>query len=372
DRSKSSLTIDTWLTRTPSTAAHRIRSAPAMSESAYETLRARVGELWDVAKLATLASGDQQTMMPPQGAAVRARQLATVSKLAHDLLVSDDLGRLLDQLAPYGESLDYDSTEASLIRAVRRDREKELRVPAELREEAARAAADERLPALPARARAQRRAAAPLRGLLRRGRAVRRPPRRLRARDEDGGGASRLRPAEGGPRAADRGGRPRRRGRLVPLRPVPAAGAAGARAHRPRPLRLPRGDVAHRPDRAPVRDVARHRRHPADHPLPRGRAERRLRRHARGRARDLRAQRRPGARANAALPRLLARLARVPEPAVREPRRPRPRLVALALAAGPAPVPTARHGARRRLPSRDQPRQAVADPDRGGRGHLQP
>jgi len=113
-----------------------------MSESAYETLRARVGELWDVAKLATLASWDQQTMMPPQGAAVRARQLATVSKLAHDLLVSDDLGRLLDQLAPYGESLDYDSTEASLIRAVRRDREKELRVPAELREEAARAAAE--------------------------------------------------------------------------------------------------------------------------------------------------------------------------------------------------------------------------------------
>ncbi len=81
-------------------------------------------------------------MMPPQGGPVRARQLATVSKLAHGLLVSDELGSLIEELRPYEESLDYDSDEASLIRVARRDREKELRVPAELREAQTRAGAE--------------------------------------------------------------------------------------------------------------------------------------------------------------------------------------------------------------------------------------
>jgi carboxypeptidase Taq len=108
----------------------------------YERLRERLGQLWDLVKLRSLASWDQQTMMPPQGAGVRARQLATASKVIHDLLVSDELGTLLEELRPYEESLEYDSNEASLIRVTRRDREKEVRVPAELREEQSRAAAE--------------------------------------------------------------------------------------------------------------------------------------------------------------------------------------------------------------------------------------
>jgi carboxypeptidase Taq len=113
-----------------------------MSNVRYTELRERLGHLWDLVKLTALAGWDQQTMMPPQGAAVRARQLATGSKLVHDLLVSDELGKLLEDLRSYEESLDYDSDAASLIRFARRDREKELRVPAELREEQARAGAE--------------------------------------------------------------------------------------------------------------------------------------------------------------------------------------------------------------------------------------
>ena len=113
-----------------------------MSEARYEELRDRLGELWDLVKLASLGSWDQQTMMPPQGAGVRAHQLATVSKLVHDQVVSDELGALLDELRPYEESQDPDSDEASLIRVTRRDRDKELRVPRELREEQTRAAVE--------------------------------------------------------------------------------------------------------------------------------------------------------------------------------------------------------------------------------------
>jgi carboxypeptidase Taq len=113
-----------------------------VSEERYEQLRDRLAELWDIVKLAQLAGWDQQTMMPPQGGAVRARQFATASKLTHELLVSEELGRLLEDLRPYEESLDYDSNEASLIRVTRRDREKELQVPAELREQQARSAGE--------------------------------------------------------------------------------------------------------------------------------------------------------------------------------------------------------------------------------------
>ena len=78
--------------------------------------------------------------MPPGGAGVRAEQLATLERLAHEALTSDEIGRLLDELAPHEEALEYDSDEASLIRLVRRDWEKARRVPAELRAEMTRAA----------------------------------------------------------------------------------------------------------------------------------------------------------------------------------------------------------------------------------------
>ena len=112
-----------------------------MSER-YTELRDRLGELWDLAKLGGLGGWDQQTMMPPQGLGVRAHQLATVSKLVHDRVVSEELGALLEELRPYEESLDPESDEASLIRVMRRDRDKELRVPRDLREEQARAGAE--------------------------------------------------------------------------------------------------------------------------------------------------------------------------------------------------------------------------------------
>src|SRR5204863_7516245 len=108
-----------------------VPGAEAVSDAQYEALRDRLSELWDLVKLGGLAGWDQQTMMPPRGAAVRARQFATLSKVVHEQVVSDELGEMIEQLRPYEESLDYDSDEASLIRVARRDRAKEVRVPVE-------------------------------------------------------------------------------------------------------------------------------------------------------------------------------------------------------------------------------------------------
>jgi carboxypeptidase Taq len=107
---------------------------------AYAELRGRLEEIHDLQKTRALLSWDQQVKMPAGGGTVRAEQLATLDRLAHERFVSDRIGVLLDQLAPYEESQDYDSHEASLIRVTRRDWEKARQVPAELRADMSRAA----------------------------------------------------------------------------------------------------------------------------------------------------------------------------------------------------------------------------------------
>jgi carboxypeptidase Taq len=104
-------------------------------------LRRRLGEVEDMRKTRQLLQWDLETMMPPAGADVRAEQLGTIARIAHELFVSEELGALLEELRPLEEDLAYDSDEASLIRVSRRDYERERRVPPELRAEIVRAGA---------------------------------------------------------------------------------------------------------------------------------------------------------------------------------------------------------------------------------------
>jgi carboxypeptidase Taq len=110
-----------------------------MVESKFLDLKTHLAEIYDLNKVGWVLGWDQRTMMPPKGAAVRAEQLATLQRVAHEKFTSDEIGRLLDDLRPYEESLPYDSDEASLIRVTRYDYEKERRIPGELRAEIARA-----------------------------------------------------------------------------------------------------------------------------------------------------------------------------------------------------------------------------------------
>jgi carboxypeptidase Taq len=110
-------------------------------EASFLELKRLLAEVSDLAKAMSLLTWDQRTMMPPKGAAVRAEQLGTLSRLAHDRFTSDEIGGLLDELAEYEQSLPYESDEASLIRLARRDYDRERRVPADLRSDLTRAAA---------------------------------------------------------------------------------------------------------------------------------------------------------------------------------------------------------------------------------------
>ncbi|GIU96039.1 MAG: carboxypeptidase Taq [Gaiellaceae bacterium] len=105
----------------------------------FVALRERLAEISDLHRALGVLGWDQKVTMPPGGAPARAEAMATLGRLAHERFVDDELGRLLERLRPYEESLPYDSDEASIIRVTRRDWEKARKVPTELRAEMIRA-----------------------------------------------------------------------------------------------------------------------------------------------------------------------------------------------------------------------------------------
>jgi carboxypeptidase Taq len=94
-------------------------------------LKRRLLEIRDFGAAGRLLHWDQATYMPKGGAAARARQSSTLSRLVHEKSVDPELGKLLDRLAPHGEALAFDSDDGSLIRIARRNFEKATKVPAE-------------------------------------------------------------------------------------------------------------------------------------------------------------------------------------------------------------------------------------------------
>lgn len=108
--------------------------------SQFADLKTRLTEIADLNKINAVLNWDQQTMMSPKGAAVRAEQMATIGKIAHSQFTSAEIGKLLDDLREYEKSLPYDSDDASLIRVARQDYEKQKAVPTELRVEMTRVA----------------------------------------------------------------------------------------------------------------------------------------------------------------------------------------------------------------------------------------
>lgn len=98
-------------------------------EEKLRELKARLQEIYDLRAAKAVLHWDQTTYMPPEGAPARARQVALLRRLVHEKFTDPAIGKLLDDLRPYEESLPYDSDEASLIRVTRRDYERAVKVP---------------------------------------------------------------------------------------------------------------------------------------------------------------------------------------------------------------------------------------------------
>jgi carboxypeptidase Taq len=99
------------------------------AEQLLADLRRRLLEISDLGAAGSVLSWDQATYMPKGGAMARGRQGATLRRLAHERSVDPVLGRLIDALVPFGESLPYDCDDAALIRVAQRDFEKAVKVP---------------------------------------------------------------------------------------------------------------------------------------------------------------------------------------------------------------------------------------------------
>jgi carboxypeptidase Taq len=108
---------------------------------ALAALHERAATLADLGHIQALLFWDQNTMMPPNGARARGDQAATLEQVTHERLTEPELGRLLDALEPWAAAQHPDADDVRLLRELRRDFEKAVRVPTRLAAEISRAAA---------------------------------------------------------------------------------------------------------------------------------------------------------------------------------------------------------------------------------------
>jgi carboxypeptidase Taq len=114
-----------------STAAGRRAGSRTSAEQKLAELKRRLLEISDLGAAGSVLVWDQATYMPKGGAAARGRQTAMLSRLAHERAVDPALGRLIDALGPYADSLPPDSDEAALVRVARRDFAKATKIPSQ-------------------------------------------------------------------------------------------------------------------------------------------------------------------------------------------------------------------------------------------------
>src|SRR5215207_9593929 len=300
-----------------------------------EQLRTLLGEISDLGRARALLAWDERTQMPPAGAEMRAEQVATLARIRHERLISDELGRLIDAAGAETESLPYESDAASIVRVARRWWEKARRVPAELRAEITRSSSlaehawvDARansdfaafLPHLRRNVELRRRYAACFGVRWIRAR-VRSAARRLRARHDDARDGGDPRRASRRPAPADPGDWPGRadRRRFLPTRKLSGRCTGDLRAGTRGRSSASGGGLAAGRHSASVRgrDLARGPSHhdPLRSVLHRGRG---VVGDPRGRPRALRERRPARAVALASRQSVVPGLSRIPEPALGE------------------------------------------------------
>ena len=98
----------------------------------FARLRTLLAQVSDLRSAASVLSWDQETYMPPGAVEARANHISTVRQLAHERFTSDEIGTLLDDLEPIAREMDPLSTEASLVRVIKRDFDKAVKLPLSL------------------------------------------------------------------------------------------------------------------------------------------------------------------------------------------------------------------------------------------------
>jgi carboxypeptidase Taq len=100
-------------------------------------LNERVAAVNDVLNATSVLTWDSRTMMPPGGAETRGCQIATLTRLARDLLLAPETESALDAAEQAVEGLPEDSAERRMVAQTRQAFEHHRRVPAALIQERA-------------------------------------------------------------------------------------------------------------------------------------------------------------------------------------------------------------------------------------------
>tara|TARA_Y100001960_G_scaffold6688_1_gene6814 strand:- start:1222 stop:2724 length:1503 start_codon:yes stop_codon:yes gene_type:complete len=102
--------------------------------SAYESLLGRLKEIDLIGQIGSLLGWDQEVMMPPSAAPLRAEQLAWISKTAHERLTDPKIGDLLGEIE---HSSELDDVQLANIRLARESYDRATKLPTEFVEEMA-------------------------------------------------------------------------------------------------------------------------------------------------------------------------------------------------------------------------------------------
>lgn len=86
----------------------------------------------DIKTTSSLLYWDQATNLPINGGAERARQIATLTKLGHDILVSTDVGLMIADSYDWALNQNKDNEDAAFVREAKRLRDLESRIPGKL------------------------------------------------------------------------------------------------------------------------------------------------------------------------------------------------------------------------------------------------
>ena len=102
--------------------------------SAYDELLERLRDIDLIGQIGGLVSWDQEVLMPPKAASLRAEQLAWISKTGHQRLTNPRIGELLDAL----EVTDgLNDVQTANVRLARESYDKATKLPTEFVEEMA-------------------------------------------------------------------------------------------------------------------------------------------------------------------------------------------------------------------------------------------
>lgn len=110
-----------------------------MTSAAYDELITRVKDASLLGSAAGILSWDQQVMMPPGGIELRSRQMAQLSGLVHERSTDPRIGELLAECEADPElTSDPHSDSSANLREIRREYDRDTKLPGDLVEEIAR------------------------------------------------------------------------------------------------------------------------------------------------------------------------------------------------------------------------------------------